>query len=846
MAGAFYTGEYRNVFREAGYKEQEIEQRLEEIFQTLFYGKEGERIYYPVGDDMGFLTDTGNHDVRTEGMSYGMMMCVQLNKKEEFDRIWKWTKTYMYLEEGENKGYFAWSCNLNGEKNAYGPAPDGEEYFAMALFFASNRWGDGEGIFQYSRQAREILHACVHKGEDGDGGLPMWEPDNKLIKFITNCNWSDPSYHLPHFYELFALWADQEDAAFWKEAACASREYLKTACHPKTGLAAEYADYDGSPHNSHYEEFGGRHDWYYSDAYRVAANIGLDYEWFGADEWERDCANRIQKFFSDTVEDGDYRIYEIDGTVLNEKALHPVAIIATNAQASLAADGSYAREHVKRFWETPLRQGERRYYDNCLYLFAFLALSGHYRIWKKEAVNPYLPSWEYTPDVEPYVFGERVYTYGSHDRYNGHVFCLEDYVAWSASIYDLGNWRYEGVIYPKTEDPMNREGKMCLYAPDVTVGPDGRYYLYYVLDHVSVVSVAVCDTPAGRYQFYGYVHYPDGTRLGEREGDEPQFDPAVLTEGKNVWLYTGFCGIGDRSRTGAMVTSLEEDMLTVKEVPRFIVPGSTQSSGTEYEGHAFFEASSIRKRQDVYYFIYSSEVMHELCYAVSDRPDGGFRYGGVIVSNCDLHIDSYKPADKPMAYGANNHGSIVEIAGKWYIFYHRHTNGTWYSRQGCAEAISFEEDGRILQAEMTSGGLNQGPLWGEGEHPAYLACNLFTSTPSVYVGDDRFPKIVQEGRDGDEEPGYIANIRNTATAGFKYFLCKDIHRISITARGYADGIFEIRTKWDGEALVTIKVEYSNVWEEYSAPIELTDGVYAFYITYVGEGNASIKSFALSR
>lgn len=463
---------------------------------------------------------------------------------------------------------------------------------------------------------------------------------------------------------------------------------------------------------------------------------------------------------------------------------------------------------------------------------------------KREAFNPYLPSWEYIPDGEPYVFGDRVYIYGSHDYYNGHVFCLGDYVCWSAPTDDLGDWRYEGVIYPKTEDPLNREGKMCLYAPDVTVGPDGRYYLYYVLDHVSVVSVAVCDTPAGKYSFYGYVHYPDGTRLGEREGDEPQFDPGVLTEGKDTWLYTGFCGVGDRSRTGAMVTLLDEDMLTIKEAPRFIVPGSEYSAGTEYEGHAFFEAPSIRKRGDTYYFIYSSQVMHELCYATSDKPNADFSYGGVIVSNCDLHIDSYKPADMPMAYGANNHGSIVEINGKWYIFYHRHTNGTWYSRQGCAEEICINESGSIAQVEMTSCGLNGGPLKGEGEHPAYLACNLFTKEPSIYVGDDRFPKIVQEGRDGDEEPGYIANMKDSATAGFKYFDCKGIKKFGITTRGYAGGVFEIRTNWDGEVLAKIKIEYSNVWETYTTDIDLPDGVHALYITYTGDGNVSLKSFTL--
>ena len=157
-----------------------------------------------------------------------------------------------------------------------------------------------------------------------------------------------------------------------------------------------------------------------------------------------------------------------------------------------------------------------------------------------QAFNPYLPSWEYIPDGEPYVFDGRVYIYGSHDRFNGHVFCYNDYTCWSAPVDDLADWRYEGVIYKKTQDPRNADGHSCLYAPDVTVGPDGRYYLFYVLDHEHVVSVAVSDKPAGPYDFYGFVHYKDGTLLGDRADDDPQFDPGLLTEGDRTYLYTGF------------------------------------------------------------------------------------------------------------------------------------------------------------------------------------------------------------------------------------------------------------------------------------------------------------------
>lgn len=469
---------------------------------------------------------------------------------------------------------------------------------------------------------------------------------------------------------------------------------------------------------------------------------------------------------------------------------------------------------------------------------------------KKQRVNPYLPSWEYIPDGEPYVFDGRVYVYGSHDRFNGYVYCLNDYVCWSAPVDNLADWRYEGVIYKKTDDPLNRDGSMCLYAPDVTVGPDGRYYLYYVLDHLSIVSVAVCDTPAGKYEFYGYVQYPDGTRLGERDGDQPQFDPGLLTEGDRTYLYTGFCSRGDKSRKGAMATVLGPDMLTIIEEPVFIAPSEPYSEGSGYEGHEFFEAPSMRKRGDTYYFVYSSILMHELCYATSKHPTKGFEYRGVIVSNSDLHIDTYKPAEKPMAYGGNNHGSIVEIQGEWFVFYHRHTNGTNFSRQACLEKIKFLSDGTIPQVELTSCGSIEEPLIGRGEYPAYLACNLFCKEESIYTDftaswmNNQFPKITQDGKDGDEEIGYIQNMKDTATAGFKYFDCKDVKKVKIKVRGYCNGAFEIKTSWNGPALGRIPVEFSNIWKEYSADIAIPDGIQALYFTYTGPGSASLASFTL--
>ncbi|PZD97156.1 xylanase [Paenibacillus sambharensis] len=375
-SGAFYNGTYRNLFEELGYSEEEIAARLEDTWNELFYGDQDVRIYYPMGDDKGYLLDTGNLDVRSEGMSYGMMMAVQMDKQEEFNRLWYYAKTFMQHTDGRYKDYFAWHCKPDGTRLSQGPAPDGEEFFAMALFFASNRWGDGPEPYNYAEQARRILRACVHQGEDGEGD-PMWDPATKLIKFVPESSFSDPSYHLPHFYELFALYADEQDRPFWKEAAAASRAYLHKACHPVTGLSAEYANYDGSPADIQpHGDF--RH--FFSDAYRTAANIALDWEWFRKDPWQVEQSNRIQSFFSDK-EVSDYRRYTIDGQPFEEPALHPIGLLATNAMASLAADGAYARQFVRQLWDTPLRSGERRYYDNCLYFFSLMALSGKYRIY---------------------------------------------------------------------------------------------------------------------------------------------------------------------------------------------------------------------------------------------------------------------------------------------------------------------------------------------------------------------------------------------------------------------------------------------------------------------------------
>nr|AUW36668.1 xylosidase/arabinosidase [uncultured bacterium] len=489
---------------------------------------------------------------------------------------------------------------------------------------------------------------------------------------------------------------------------------------------------------------------------------------------------------------------------------------------------------------------------------------------KNQCFNPVLPPWEYIPDGEPHAFDGRVYIFGSHDHAHGYVYCPGDYICWSAPFDDLGDWRYEGVILKKTDDPRNKDGRMNLFAPDMAKGPDGRYYLYYVPDKSSVVSVAVCDTPAGKYEFLDFVRYPDGTILGEKDGDEPQFDPGVLVDGDVAYLYTGSCWEPDTTKSGMMATTLESDMLTVKEPPVIVVPSAPYSKGTQFEGHGYFEAPSIRKIGDTYYLVYSSVRMTELCYATSKSPRGGFEYGGAIISNCDLGIDTYKPTDKRTYPYQNNHGGMVEIGGKWYIFYHRHTHATVFSRQACAEPIEIGADGSIKQVEITSQGLNGKPLPGRGEYPAYIACNLFRVGGDGWISGEGGvvdggktrpePRISQDGADVDADSPclscaslawgatgnaqHIAEITDSTVIGFKYFDCAGVRKVRVQVRGYCNGAFEVKTAWDGESLGSIPVTSVNTWTWFSHDAFIPDGVNALYFVYKGTGNPSMLSFAL--
>ncbi len=382
-SGAFYTGTYHNLFAELlGKSHTEIDAKIGNAFRLLFFGDDqNQRVYYPVEPDMGYMLDINNNDVRTEGMSYGMMIAVQRNEKSVFDRIWKWAKTHMQHQSGERKDYFAWHCRRDGTQLSPASAPDGEEWFVTALFFASARWGEGDGITAYRKEAQAILDAMLGKEPFSDRpGVTtnMFNREKKMIVFVPAGDaddFTDPSYHTPHFYELWALWADKENV-FWNEAASASRAYLRNAVHPQTGLAPDYSRFDGTPVDA---LWGGGHADFRFDAWRVAMNVAVDHAWFGKDMWAVLQSNRLLDFFAAEGIDRYVNQYTLDGRPLGTD--HSTGLVAMNAVAALASTNENRKAFVQALWDLPVPVGVYRYYDGLLYMLALLQVSGNFRIY---------------------------------------------------------------------------------------------------------------------------------------------------------------------------------------------------------------------------------------------------------------------------------------------------------------------------------------------------------------------------------------------------------------------------------------------------------------------------------
>jgi oligosaccharide reducing-end xylanase len=376
----------RNLFHELlGQSDAAITAKLEAGFQQLFHGDDKtQRVYYPVGDDLAYIADIGNNDVRSEGMSYGMMIAVQMDRRDEFDRLWKWAKTHMYHASGPRRGYFAWQCRFDGTPIDAGSASDGEEWFATALFFAAHRWqnaavssGESRRI-DYGAEAQALLREMLHK-TPGGGVTAIFSREEKQVVFAPTgggSTFTDPSYHVPAFYELWARWTNKaDDRAFWHDAAQTSRAFFHRAAHPKTGLMPEYANFDGSPWNT--GRMGpGKEDFRF-DAWRTLANVALDHAWWDADPWQVEQSNRVLRFLRSQGPNCPNQ-FTLDGRPLSQDSSS--GLFAMAAVAGLAADPDLARPFVDRLWHAPIPSGHWRYYDGLLYQLALLQVSGRFRI----------------------------------------------------------------------------------------------------------------------------------------------------------------------------------------------------------------------------------------------------------------------------------------------------------------------------------------------------------------------------------------------------------------------------------------------------------------------------------
>ncbi len=378
--GAYHTGIYRNMFKELLNKnDTEVNTKVNNAFQQIFYGGANEKLYYEVGQDQAYILDVANNDVRSEGMSYGLMICVQLNKQEEFNKLWRWTKNYMHHTSGNLDGFFKWQLNINGGTIDANPAPDGEAYFATALFFAANRWGNGTGIFNYEAEAQSILS----KVQSNSNSNKLFNTSSKLITFGPYASdYTDPSYNLPAFWELWARWSTS-NKAFWAETPAAARKLLRDASHSTSGLSTDYSNFDGTPKTTSFNS--NSHKFMY-DAWRTIMNIGMDYHWFKADAQQPVVAERYLNFFKN--QGTNYKShYNWDGS--GADGGQSAGLVACNAVASLATSNTtLSTPFVQAFWNLGIPSGQYRYYDGMLYMLALLNVSGNFKVYKPACENP--------------------------------------------------------------------------------------------------------------------------------------------------------------------------------------------------------------------------------------------------------------------------------------------------------------------------------------------------------------------------------------------------------------------------------------------------------------------------
>lgn len=497
----YFTGNYPNLIIELGLAtESEAQARVQEIYQNFFYTEptatdvdpsdpsvQGDyALMYPVGEDMAFINAIDSNDIRSEGMSYGMIITVMMDDQDAFDKLWKFAKTKMQHTEGDQYGYFAWHLSNEApfEVLDANPAPDGEEWFVQALFLAHHRWGSGDGIFNYEKEANELLELMVHKPEN-ETSYPLMNREHQMITFVNTKElhqYTDPSYHTPAFYELWAVWADHNNQ-YWHDAAQISRDYLPKNAHPTTGLFSDYASFEGVPEVTTFNEHSHRAAF---DSHRVIANLAMDYLWISKDPVMKELATRNLDHFAyvDQNEGGYVSVNEVDGTPLVTYKAH--SQVGMNAVGAMIYDGDYRDEFITQLWNYSQPAGQWRYYNGLLYMMGMLHVTGNFKIFGDGVVDTDGDGYGDLIDAFPFDSGEWVDTDGDtignnadNDDDNDGVVDTED--AFPLNSNETVDTDGDGIGnnadtdddndgIPDSSDPFPLEGKMPAFSFDFTDG----------------------------------------------------------------------------------------------------------------------------------------------------------------------------------------------------------------------------------------------------------------------------------------------------------------------------------------------------------------------------------------
>jgi len=378
--GAYASGTYRNILQEYGQTETAITNKVNAAWTSLFGGG-ANTVYYTAGTDMAYILSVQTNDVRTEGMSYGMMIAVQMNEQTYFDKLFKWAVTYMRYNtpSDPNYLYYKWQVAPNGTALGTTPASDGETYFVTALIFAAGRWGSSPN-FNYQTEYQNLLYKMIHVPSNTQGVTNLFDASTHQVVFCptgTAATYTDPSYHTPAFYEVWAMVANSTaDQTFWQTAATSARTFFTTAVN-SIGLNPDYSTFGGAIYtgNSDHQYFG-------FDAWRTVQNIAVDYAWWAADSRQIAIVNSVLSFFNSKGASYQNEYY-LNGTVMSGTS-HSQGHVGMNAVGALASNNNITWSFVAESWNFNAPTGTYRYYDGMLWMLSLLHISGNFKI--------YLPS----------------------------------------------------------------------------------------------------------------------------------------------------------------------------------------------------------------------------------------------------------------------------------------------------------------------------------------------------------------------------------------------------------------------------------------------------------------------